>query len=109
MIDTKASPNGDVQIHIDGKTETIQSATVAAFISRVLWQTSEQAAQSGNVVPEGGAVLYPTGAAVEFDRESGEPRLQLTFGKALFSIAMPAGEMANIAETVTRMLAKKPA
>ncbi|MFC0245828.1 hypothetical protein ACFOLL_12570 [Falsochrobactrum ovis] len=106
MIDTRALANGDVRIHIDGKTETIASATVAAFISHILWQTSKQAQQSGDAIPEGGAILHPTGVSVEFDRESNEPRIQLMFGKTLFSIAMPAGEINRIANTINEMIAK---
>ncbi|PWU76214.1 hypothetical protein DK867_02780 [Ochrobactrum sp. POC9] len=107
MIDVNALPNGDVQIQIDGKVETIQSATVSAFISVILGKMSQEAIKSGDTVPEGGAVLHPTGAAVEFDRERGEPRLQLTFGKALFAVSMPDGEMGKIAETISRMVSEK--
>ncbi|KAB2692553.1 hypothetical protein [Brucella intermedia] len=109
MIDINALPNGDVQIQIDGKVETIQSATVSAFISVILGKMSQQAEKSGDNVPEGGAILYPTGAAVEFDRESGEPRLQLLFGKAMFVISMPAGEMKKVADTINQLVAAKPA
>lgn len=109
MIDITALPNGDVQLQIDGNTETIQSATVSAFISVILGKMSQQAEQSGDVIPEGGAIIYPSGAAIEYDRESGEPRLQLTFGKALFVLSLPKGEIKKIADGINQVIASRPA
>ncbi|KAB0538465.1 hypothetical protein HNQ68_002288 [Pseudochrobactrum saccharolyticum] len=107
MIDNKALPNGNVEISIDGKTETLQSAIVSAFISQILAGMSQQAEMSGDITPEGGAILYPTGAGVVFHKESGEPRLQIMFGKAMFVIAMPAGEMKKVAATINQMVEGK--
>lgn len=109
MIDSHPLSNGGISIQIDGKSEDLPADIASAFISQLLHKMSQQAIDSGDDVAEGGAILYPTAAAVEFDRESGEPRLRLMFGKALFVISFPKGEIKKIADVINQMVALKPA
>ncbi|MBZ9943431.1 hypothetical protein LB533_20300 [Mesorhizobium sp. BR1-1-13] len=95
MIDSKPLSNGGIRIELGGKHEDIPAHIASAFMSRMLAQMQQQAAKSGDDKHEGGAILYPNAVAVEIDRETGEPRLRLAFGKALFILALPKGGMAE--------------
>lgn len=78
----------------------------SAFISRMLFQMQHQAEQTGDSVPEGGAIIYPHAVGISADPETGEPRLNLSFGKALLVLSMPQGELAKVVKTMAEF--KKP-
>lgn len=100
MIDSKALSNGGIRIEINGAGEDMPAAIASAFISNLLHKMQQQAAKLGDNTPEGGAVVYPDSVGVEKDRATGEPRLRLGFGKALFVVSMLPGAMKDVAKII---------
>lgn len=97
MIDTKVLPNGNVEFQIGTTKEEIGSEIASAFISNLLAKMQNHSQATGDFRPLGGAIIYPDAVAIEKDRETGEPRLRLGFGKALLVLSLPPGEMKKIA------------
>ena len=100
MIASKALPNGGIRIELDDKSEEMPAQVAISFISRMLEQMRQQAEQSRDDKPEGAAIIQPHAVGVEMDRETGEPRLRLSFGKAMLILSMPPGAMRAVANTI---------
>ena len=96
MIDTAATARGGIKISIGGNSEEMDSAVASAFISSLLAQMQQQAEKIGDNRPDGGAIVYPDSCAIDVDRQTGDPRLRLRFGKALLVVSLPAGEMKKL-------------
>jgi hypothetical protein len=67
----------------------------------------QQAIKTGDDHHSGGAVIHPHAVAVEINRETGEPRLRLSFGKALLILSLPKGGMSEIAKAISSIPSAK--
>ncbi|SER57711.1 hypothetical protein [Rhizobium sp. NFR03] len=100
MIEASSQPAGGIRIEINGQTEELPADKASAFISVMLHKMQQKAAELGDNTPTGGAILYPDAVSVETDKQSGEQRLRLGFGKALFVISMPPGMLKNVDKAI---------
>lgn len=103
MIEASSLPDGGIRIEVNGQTEELPAHMASAFISVMLHKMQQMAIELGDNTPEGGAIVYPDAASVEMDKQSGDPRLRLSFGKALFVISMPPGQLKNVAKLITQL------